>query len=147
LVRLCNFAGKILLDVFSARQAFGHRRQLLAARNHAFLQFLEIAPEVHEFFRGLGGFGFGSGSYPNRFGEFRSRLLGARAGSFGFAAETGDFLALAVELEIHAEEFSAGFVALVSGGDEGFLRFHLLRSGGGQLPFALSGFLFQASLM
>ena len=71
-------------------------------------------------------------------------MLGTGAGCFGFAVQARDFLALAIELQIHAEEFAARFVALVRGGDERFLRFHLLRGGGGKLHFAGRGFFFEA---
>ena len=143
-VRLGHLARKALLDAFGAGEALDHGRQLLAAGDDALLQFLKIAAQVREFFGSLRGFGFGSGADANRFGVLEARLLGARAGRFRFGMETRDFAALAIELQIHAKEFAARFIALVRGRDERFFRFHLLGGGGGKLHLARGGFFLEA---
>ena len=142
-VGLCDFAGKILLDAFGAREAFSHCRKLFATGDHTLLQFLKIAAQVGELFGSLGGFGFGGCPDANRLRVLGSSLFGAGAGRFGFALEARDFFALAIELQVHAKEFTARFVALVGGGYQRLLRFHLLRSGGGKLHLTCRGFFLE----
>jgi hypothetical protein len=76
---------------------------------------LKIAAKVCEVFGGLGCFGISGGTDANRLGVFESRLRGAGAGGFGFPVKARDFAALSIQLQIHAQEFTARFVALVRG--------------------------------
>ena len=144
LARLRDFGRQALLEAFCAGQALGHGGELFATGDHALLQLLEITSEVGEFLGGLGGFGFGGSARTNGFGMFRAGLGGAGAGGFGVGMQAGDFGALAIKLQIDPQEFAAGFVALVRGGDQGFFGFDLLRGGGRKRQLARGGFFLDA---
>src|SRR5580704_4245133 len=70
-----------------------------------------------------------------------ARLLRTNASCGSFGTNARNFGAFGIELLFGASHVVVGLVALMSGGDQRFFRFHLLRGGDGYARLAVRDFL------